>query len=282
MLATSPNTWPMPPDVKSIEINGYPMAYRELGIGDPVVLIHGSIGDYRVWNVQLTAFAKRNRVLTPSLRHYFPEPWSGEGGQFSIEQHASDVAAFIKALSPGKVHLLGWSRGGAVVTEVAKHAPEVIRTLILEDGTIDLAGLDSAAMAEARAEFTARFDRLKAAIRSGRIEQGAREFYDVSGGAGTWDRLPQSRRQSALDNLRTALAEGGRPLTTGGQVAAFDFPILPLCGERSPARYALTYDAMRRLRPIADTVIIPQAGHAMHLDNPKAFNAAVEHWLATH
>ena len=85
MLASSATTiWAMPPDVKSIEVNGYPIAYKELGAGVPVVLIHGSIGDYRVWNAQLTAFAKRNRVLTPSLRHYFPEAWNGEGGKFSI------------------------------------------------------------------------------------------------------------------------------------------------------------------------------------------------------
>ena len=277
-----PAAWSIPADALTLEVNGYPYAYRESGSGDPIVLIHGSIGDYRVWTTQLSALSKRNRVIAPSLRHYYPEPWSGEGGTFSIEQHGADVAAFIKALNLGRVHLLGWSRGGAVVNEVAKRAPEVIRTLILEDGTIDISGVDSPAMQAAQVEFTARFDRLKAAIRSGDLEGGARAFYDVAGGPGTWDRLPQSRRQSALDNLRTALAEGGRPATTLEQVAAYVFPILALRGERSPERYELTYAAMRTAKEIAPTVVIPKAGHAMHLDNPVAFNAAIEAWLATH
>lgn len=274
--------WPIPADALTVEVNGYPYAYRQAGSGVPVVLIHGSIGDYRVWTSQLSALSKRNCVICPSLRHYYPEPWSGEGGKFSIEQHGADVAAFIKALNLGKVHLLGWSRGGAVVNEVAKRAPEVIRTLILEDGTIDIASVDSPTMHAAQVEFTARFDRLKAAIRSGDLEGGARAFYDVAGGPGTWDRLPQSRRQSALDNLRTALAEGGRPTTTLEEVAAYAFPILALRGERSPERYELTYQAMRTAKEIAPTVVIPKAGHAMHLDNPVAFNGAVEAWLATH
>ena len=282
MSAASLATWPIPADAKSIEVNGYPYAYKDAGGGVPIVLIHGSIGDYRVWTSQIAAFSKRNRVIAPSLRHYYPERWSGEGGQFSIEQHASDVAAFIKALDLGKVHLLGWSRGGAVVNAVARQSPGVIRTLILEDGTIDIAGVDSPAMRAAQVEFTARFDRLKAAIRSGDLDGGARAFYDVAGGPGTWDRLPQSRRQSALDNLRTALAEGGRPSTTLEQVAAYDFPILALRGERSPERYELTYQAMRTVKEIAPTVVIPKAGHAMHLDNPAAFNSAVEAWLAAH
>ena len=276
------DNWPIPADALTVEVNGYPYAYREAGSGDPLVLIHGSIGDYRVWTSQLSALSKRHRVVCPSLRHYYPEPWSGEGGQFSIEQHGADVAAFIKALKLGKVHLLGWSRGGAVVNEVAKRSPEVIRTLILEDGTIDISGVDSPAMRAAQVEFTARFDRLKVSIRSGDLESGARAFYDVAGGPGTWDRLPQSRRQSALDNLRTALAESGRPSTTLDQVAAYSFPILALRGERSPERYELTYQAMRTVKDIAATTVIPKAGHAMHLDNPAAFNAAVEAWLATH
>ncbi len=274
--------WPIPADALTIEVNGYPYAYRQAGSGDPIVLVHGSIGDYRVWSSQLSALSKHNRVVCPSLRHYYPEPWSGEDGKFSIEQHGADVAAFIKALNLGRVHLLGWSRGGAVVNEVAKRAPEVIRTLILEDGTIEIAGVDTPAMRGAQVEFTARFDRLKSAIRSGDLEGGARAFYDVAGGPGTWDRLPQSRRQSALDNLRTALAEGGRPATTLAEVAAYNFPILALRGERSPERYELTYQAMRTAKEIAPTTVIPNAGHAMHLDNPAAFNTAVAAWLAAH
>ena len=195
MSASPPPNWPIPADANSITVNGYPYAYREAGSGVPIVLIHGSIGDYRVWTTQLAAFLKRNRVVTPSLRHYYPEPWTGaarpgEEGNFSIEQHASDVAAFIKALNLGKVHLLGWSRGGAVVNAVAKRAPEVIRTLILEDSTIDIAGMENPAMREAQAEFTRRFDALKACIRKGDLEGGARTFYDTTGGLGTGGGLP--------------------------------------------------------------------------------------------
>jgi len=52
---------------------------------------------------------------------------------------ASDVAALIKKLNLGQVHLLGHSRGGAVVVNVAKTHPEVIKTLILADSV----GLES-------------------------------------------------------------------------------------------------------------------------------------------
>jgi len=39
--------WNLPPGVKTLEVNGYPMALRESGMGEPVVLVHGSGTDYR-------------------------------------------------------------------------------------------------------------------------------------------------------------------------------------------------------------------------------------------
>ena len=50
-----PAAWSIPADALTLEVNGYPYAYRESGSGDPIVLIHGSIGDYRVWTTQLSA-----------------------------------------------------------------------------------------------------------------------------------------------------------------------------------------------------------------------------------
>jgi esterase len=127
--------WPLPEGVKSVEVNGYDMAYQEVGSGPPLVLVHGAMTDYRYWYMLVPEFAKNYRVIAVSLRHYYPEKWDGKGDDFSYEQHAADVAALIKKLDLGKVHLLGHSRGGGVVVNVAKTHPEVIKTLILADAT---------------------------------------------------------------------------------------------------------------------------------------------------
>src|ERR1700676_716777 len=133
-----PPKWPIPSDVKWVEVNGYPMAYQDNGEGTPLVLVHGSFSDYRVWPAQLEPFSKKHRVLNVSLRHYFPELWDGAGNDFSIAQHADDVGKFIQNMALGPVHLLGLSRGGAVVIEVAKKFPELVRTLILSDASARL------------------------------------------------------------------------------------------------------------------------------------------------
>ena len=146
-------SWPIPSEMKWEAVNGYPMAYRDAGRGTPIVLVHGSTFDYRAWNAQFDVFSDVHRVIAVSLRHFFPERWDGVGDDFSIEQHAEDVAALIRKLNLGKVHLVGQSRGGAVVVEVAKSHPEVIRTLVLADASIEMPVPDTAEAKEA-AEFT--------------------------------------------------------------------------------------------------------------------------------
>ena len=49
--ATTP--WPIPEGLKTVEVNGYPMAYQDTGSGATIVLIHGSFSDYRVWKRQI-------------------------------------------------------------------------------------------------------------------------------------------------------------------------------------------------------------------------------------
>jgi len=49
------------------------MAYIEVGKGQPLVCVHGTLGDFRVWCPLMGPLSLRHRVISLSLRHYFPE-----------------------------------------------------------------------------------------------------------------------------------------------------------------------------------------------------------------
>src|SRR5260370_22977274 len=96
--------------MQTLRVNGYDMAYLEVGEGPPLVCVHGSLCDFRIWSAVLRPLARKHRVIAVSLRHFFPDHWDGRGDTSSIAQHFDDVIAFIDQLDPRPVDLLGHSR----------------------------------------------------------------------------------------------------------------------------------------------------------------------------
>ena len=280
--AQSPS-WAIPHGVKTIVANGYPIAYQETGSGAPVVLVHGSLSDYRTWSLQVPELAKTNRTFAISLRHYYPEKWNGEGDDFSITQHAHDVAAFIRALQLGKAHVLGHGRGGAVALNVAHHHPDTVRSLIL----MDASGLESLLpkapegrkMASEGMELR---ENLKRNLAAGDLEKAGREFIDALSAPGNWAKLSAGLKQMYLDNMGTGVLVEGRPKLSCTDIGKFNFPIFLVHGEKSPKRYQEMFSAMRDCGKMPEPVVIPQAGLSMHTQNPEAFNRVIRDFLARH
>ncbi len=275
--------WPLPEGVKSVEVNGYPMAYRESGSGTPLVLVHGSINDYRYWNLQIGVFAEHYRVIAVSLRHYFPEPWDGRGEDFSILQHADDLAEFTRNLNLGRVHLLGRSRGGAVVLNVAARHPEVIRTLILVDASGLEALLPDTPESRALAAETQKLiERLAADLAKGDREAALRAYVEALTAPGRWEQMRPDDKQILFDNAATCIRPEVRPLLSCEAIGKFQFPILLLTGEKSPKRYGEMVRAIQGCLPesVGEAITIPNASHGMNRENPQAFNAAVLGFLS--
>ena len=270
--------WTLPPGVETLEAHGYPMAYQERGSGPTVVLVHGALGDYRTWAPQVDALPGL-RLVALSLRHYYPEPWKGEG-EFSLARHGADVAAFIERLGAGPVLLVGWSRGGAVALEAAKARPDLVRKLVLMDPAMfGLVAAPGSALGE-----DPRVKRAKATevyFRRGEMERGLEYFVDDVNGAGAWQRLPEGQRQVRRDNAWTAIGQIGDVETvTCADLGKFRMPVLLMGGEQSPPAFNRIRAAAQRCMPSARTVTIPKAGHAMHQNNPAAFNAELARFLS--
>ncbi|WP_084777487.1 alpha/beta fold hydrolase [Bradyrhizobium sp.] len=274
-------SWSIPADVKTKLINGYWLAYKDEGQGTAIVFIHGANADYRSFGPQIAALASSHRVVVPSLRHYYPEHWNGEGSDFSVEQHAADVAALIKTLGLGQVHLVGWSRGGAVAIEIAKSHPELARSLVMEDGLIEMPLQDTPERGKA-AELRAENDKaIQQQLLAGNPTKAAEVLVDSLTEPGGWQRLPEPRKQVVVDNIYTALGDKrARPSTSCSQLKAFHFPVLLMTAEKSPKRYATLYREMINCAAFADPIVIPSAGHNIHGGNADAYNRALLTFVA--
>ena len=104
------------------------------GTGAPILLIHGSLCDYRYWRPQMPAFADTHQVLAPSLRGCWPNTQPHPQRHYSVSGHAADLAHLLQALDArGGAHIVGHSRGAQVAADLAIRAPQLCRSLTLAD-----------------------------------------------------------------------------------------------------------------------------------------------------
>ena len=118
---------------KRAAVNGAELHYFEFGEGEPVVFVHGSIGDYRTWGYQFEAFSQNYKVISYSRRYHYPNVWTGDGLDYSTDLHTDDLVAFIKALGLGPAHIVGQSSGATIAAQCASRYPEVTRSLVANE-----------------------------------------------------------------------------------------------------------------------------------------------------
>ncbi|HMM65780.1 MAG TPA: alpha/beta hydrolase [Dokdonella sp.] len=102
--------------------------YRDLGDGEPLILLHGLGSSGADWAFQAESLGSQFRLIVPDLR--------GSGlsdsppGPYSIAQFAGDVWDLLDGLKIERTHLMGFSLGGAVAMEMALQRPHAIARLM--------------------------------------------------------------------------------------------------------------------------------------------------------
>ena len=271
---------------REVQINGLTLHYIELGQGTPVVLVHGTLEDYRTWDGQLEALSKGYRLISYSRRYHYPNEWIKDSTDFSVTIHARDLAAFIEALNLQPVHLIGHSYGAFISFLVARDHPEVVRSLTLgEPPIMPLLKTTPEGDALLSAVIT-RSIATSEAFKQGNDEEGVRRFVNGVLGEGSYEKLPPPVQKRLMDNAQELKGETSSqdlfPPTTCEDVQKVKAPTLLLDGELSPKMFHLINDMLEHCLPSAERAMIPAASHGLEFENPQAFNETVLAFIAKH
>jgi pimeloyl-ACP methyl ester carboxylesterase len=269
--------------MQTLHVNGYDMAYLEVGQGHPLVCVHGTLGDFRTWYAVLGPLAKQHRVISVSLRRFFPEHWDGVGDDYRMAQHVSDVIAFIEQITPKPVDLMGHSRGGHIAFRVAQQRPDLLRRIVLAEPGGDLdATLDPAFTQGAPSPLGTRVLASVKMVKEGNIDGALQNFVDGIDGDHAWRRLPAPAKQQLRDNIFTLLGqmhEARKPFSLA-DVQAITTPTLLIGGADTMGSLANNWRVMAGHIAGAKTAEIPAARHWMFEQDPAGFCRAVTAFLA--
>lgn len=252
------------------------LAATEYGSGPPLAILHGLFGSGRNWGSIARLLAAHHRVIALDLRNHGASPWTDTMDYVSM---ADDVLATMRGLGCRRFSLLGHSMGGkAAMVAALAYGLEVTRLVVVDIAPVAyepghlayvraMRRLDLAAIRR-RAEAD---ERLAAAVpdaaeRAFLLQNLAFE----KGGAG-W-RLNLATIERALPAL------AGFPALPAG--AVYQGPALFVGGGNSDYLLPGHEPAIRRLFPKARIARIPEAGHWLHAEQPRAFLDLVAPFLA--
>lgn len=233
----------------------------------PILIAHGLFGSARNWGVIARRLSDQGRrVITVDMRNHGDSPWAAN---HSYPDLAEDLAQVITAHG-GQADVLGHSMGGKAAMALALMHPGVVRRLIVADiapvayGHTQQHLIDAMRAVELSTIETRRDADLQLA--QSVDSEGVRAFLlqslDVKG----------RRWRLNLHVLETFM-----PTILGWPdlSARFEGPTLFLSGALSDYVKPEHRPAIKALFPKAQFAKIPGAGHWLHADRPREFEAAI-------
>ncbi len=235
-----------------------------------LLIAHGLYGSARNWGVIAKRLSKDREVITVDMRNHGASPWFDSHNYHDL---AEDLAGVLKSLDR-PFDLLGHSMGGKAAMMLGLTRPELVHRLLVADIAPVAYGHSQIQFIEAmravdlqQVESRADADhQLARHVESRALRSFFLQSLDIK--AGAW--------QLNLDVLARAMPE---ILDFPQMDGSFDRPALFLSGAASDYVSRDARSEIKRLFPQAGFLKIPGAGHWLHADKPREFEAAVSGWL---
>lgn len=286
--------------VRTAKVDGTTLAYREEGEGEPVVFVHGTLSDMRVWDQQLPTVGRSYRAISYSRRFAPPNRDIEVGVDDPMQLHVDDLAVFLHELDAAPAHLVGSSWGAFIALLTAVQHPALVRTLVLEEPPVvplfvsmpprpaQLLRLFATRPRAAIALLgfvTRTLSPAEKALERGETEKAMETFGIGVLGRASYEQLPEARMAQLRENVNSFRAQilgAGFPPIGDDDVRSVRAPALLLNGQHSPALFLRLTDRLAELLPNVERSEIPGASHAMHEQNASAVNQAIVEFLGRH
>ncbi len=270
------------PHIKTSD--GVQLYYEEAGSGAPLIFLHEFGGHYMSWEPQVRYFSRRYRCLTYAARGWPPSDVPDDVSMYSQARAADDCADLMKALGIAKAHLCGLSMGATAALEFALRHPGQATALVIAAG-----GGGGSTDPEAKKRFKEECEVFARRIEAEGMPAMA-ELYCTSSARNTY-RYKDPRGWAEFKQQFASGSAMGHAMTMrgvqGARVPFFERteelkkitePMLVVIGDEDDSTHSLATH-LRKHVPRSGVLELPKCGHTINLEEPAAFNAAVQDFL---
>ncbi len=247
------------------------MEYTRRGSGRPLFLLHGFCSSSAIWDGLAGALADMRDVIAPD--------WPGFGRDGArqplqgLPAYADAIIALADELGLDGFDVLGHSFSGFVAQQLLCAAPGRVGRAVLYGAGV-------------RVDPAARFEPMDQTLARLRAE-GPRAT--ASRVLATWFRMGERAPAYAacLEDGMSMSASAAAAMIAAVEgvdytraLAAVRVPVLVISGEHERSHPLPSALALRASLIRGSLCVLPDCGHAAHLERPRLFNAAVREFLA--
>jgi pimeloyl-ACP methyl ester carboxylesterase len=242
-----------------LDRDGVSIFYEVHGGGPPLILTHGYSSTSAMWHGQIEALAKQHQLILWDMRGHGQSDYPDDPLAYSEALTVADIAALLDTVGADKAVVGGLSLGGYMSLAFHRVHPERVRALLIIDTGPGFKKDDARETWNKRARDTG--DRFE------------RDGLDVLKNA-------SRERSSVAHRNATGLALAARGMLAQRDARVIEslpdikVPSLVVVGADDTPFLAAS-DYMAAKIPGAQKVVIPNAGHAVNIDQPQAFIDAV-------
>lgn len=234
-------------------VNGIRIWYATFGKGEPVLFVHGGLGNSDYWGNQVRALTAANyRVIVMDSRGHGRSTRNAQ--PFGYDLMSDDVIGLLDYLKIRKVALVGWSDGAIIGLDIAMRHPERLSKLFAFAANIDPSGVADASHSPVVNEY---------------IPRAGREYAALS---------PTPKEYKPFLAQITKMWST-QPHWTRADFAKIKAPTWIVDADHDEM---ITHDQPRKMAdwtPGAGLLIEPDVSHFAFLQDPEQFNRDILHFL---
>ncbi|MFP6617628.1 MAG: alpha/beta hydrolase [Candidatus Hydrogenedentota bacterium] len=243
--------------------DGVNLYYEVHGTGPAVMLTHGFSATSQMWQGQIELMAKNHTLIIWDMRGHGQSDYPQDASAYTEANTVADMSAILDAEGINEAVIGGLSLGGYMSLGFRCVYPERVRALMIIDSGPGYKSDKGRDAWNAQCERTAQeFESEGLARLATRSAEMASSTHRSADGL-----MKAARGMMAQQDSHVMLS-----------LPDIDVPTLVLVGADDEA-FIAPADYMSAKISNAQKVVIPDAGHASNIDQPEAFNAAVESFL---
>ena len=262
--------------------DGYRLYFEATGTGEPLVFVHEFAGDHRSWEPQLRYFGRRYQCVAFNARGYPPSDVPEGESHYSQARAWQDILTIIDHFGFAQAHVVGLSMGAFATLHLGLNHPDRVRSLVV-------AGCGYGAQKERLEQFRQEAEAVAASMNEPTLQTFANSY-----SVGATRVQFQNKDPRGWEEFRNQLAEHsamGSALTMRGvqkqrpslydleeEMRQIEVPTLIMTGDEDTPCLSPSLLMKRTIRSSA-LVVLPNSGHTINLEDPDAFNSAVDQFL---